>query len=81
MMLDYQESLIVFHSTTRDFRVNCLGGHDFPHFPIGTKISNCALNIDRNKIAVIERERVDADDFGVAVKNCGFSSRKNGKRG
>ena len=81
MMLDNQESLFVGHGTAANLPGNRLRGENLPHFPIGADVCDCALLIDDYKIAIVDAERVDADDFMVAVKNGGFSSGKNGKRG
>lgn len=81
MMLDYQESLFVGHGTATNLPGNRLSGENLPHFPIGADVSDCALLVDGYKIAIVDAERVDANDFGAAVKNGGFSSGKKGKRG
>lgn len=81
MMLDNQESLFVGDGTAANLPGNRLRGENLPHFPIGADVCDCALLIDDYKIAIVDAERVDADDFMVAVKNGGFSSGKNGKRG
>lgn len=81
MMHDNQESLFVGDGTAANLPGNRLSGENLPHFPIGADVCDCTFLIDDYKIAIVDAERMDADDFMVAVKNGGFSSGKNGKRG
>ena len=76
-----KESLIIAHSTTSNVPKNRLRGQNLPHFPVGTEIGHCAFHVDSHKIAIVYVERIDADDFRVAVQDDGFSSREKGKRG
>ena len=76
-----KESLIIAHSTTSNVPENRLRGQNLPHFPVGTEIGHCAFHVDSHKIAIVYVERIDADDFRVAVQDDGFSSREKGKRG